>query len=79
MVDCRESKKRYRLDQVRGRWVEAKGRKAAASLRDTSLRVGVGDAAELDEADLAARALQVLQPASQEDADRARLGSLEPR
>ena len=26
MVDCRESKKRYRHDQVRGRWVEAKGR-----------------------------------------------------
>ena len=25
MVDCRESKKRYRHDQVRGRWVEAKG------------------------------------------------------
>src|SRR6185369_4634513 len=28
MVDCRESKKRYRHDQVKGRWVEAKGRKA---------------------------------------------------
>ncbi len=27
MVDCRESKKRYRHDQVRGRWVEAKGKK----------------------------------------------------
>jgi len=27
MVDCRESKKRYRHDQVRGRWVEAKGRR----------------------------------------------------
>ena len=27
MVDCRETKKRYRHDQVRGRWVEAKGRK----------------------------------------------------
>ena len=25
MVDCRESKKRYRHDQVRGRWVEAQG------------------------------------------------------
>ena len=25
MVDCRESKKRYRFDQLRGRWVEAKG------------------------------------------------------
>jgi glycyl-tRNA synthetase len=27
MVDCRESKRRYRYDQVRGRWVEAKGQK----------------------------------------------------
>jgi glycyl-tRNA synthetase len=25
MVDCRESRRRYRYDQVRGRWVEAKG------------------------------------------------------
>ena len=27
MVDCRESRKRYRYDQVRGRWVEAKGKR----------------------------------------------------
>ncbi|MFN9915447.1 MAG: glycine--tRNA ligase, partial [Pirellulaceae bacterium] len=27
MVDCRSSKKRYRFDQVRGRWVAAKGQK----------------------------------------------------
>jgi len=27
MVDCRETKKRYRHDQVRGRWVEARGKK----------------------------------------------------
>src|SRR6187399_3279889 len=27
MVDCRESKKRYRHDQVVGRWAEAKGKK----------------------------------------------------
>src|SRR5215468_7449900 len=27
MVDCRESKKRYRHDQVQGRWVEAKGQR----------------------------------------------------
>lgn len=27
MVDCRESKKRYRHDQVQGRWVEAKGKR----------------------------------------------------
>src|SRR5687768_8746684 len=28
MVDCRESKKRYRHDQVRGRWVEYQGKRA---------------------------------------------------
>ncbi len=28
MVDCKETKKRYRHDQLNGRWVEAKGRKA---------------------------------------------------
>ena len=27
MVDCRETKKRYRHDQLNGRWVEAKGKK----------------------------------------------------
>ncbi len=27
MVDCRESKRRYRHDQVRGRWVQAKGQR----------------------------------------------------
>src|SRR6516165_8056661 len=27
MVDCRETKKRYRHDQVNGRWVEAKGKR----------------------------------------------------
>jgi len=27
MVDCRESKKRYRHDQLKGRWVSAKGQK----------------------------------------------------
>src|SRR6201996_3872626 len=27
MVDCKESKKRYRYDQVWGRWVEAKGQR----------------------------------------------------
>ncbi len=27
MIDCRESKKRYRYDQVNGRWVEAKGQR----------------------------------------------------
>ena len=28
MVDCRETKKRYRYDQIHGRWVEGKGNKA---------------------------------------------------
>ena len=28
MVDCRETKKRYRYDQIHGRWVEGKGKKA---------------------------------------------------
>src|SRR6185312_7823427 len=33
MVDCRESKKRYRHDQVQGRWVEAKGRRAFVAVQ----------------------------------------------
>jgi glycyl-tRNA synthetase len=32
MVDCRESKKRYRHDQVQGRWVEAKGQRVFVSV-----------------------------------------------
>jgi glycyl-tRNA synthetase len=49
MVDCRESKRRYRYDQVRGRWVEAKGQ-----------RVFVTTVAEADEeqADVQTRALK---------------------
>ena len=50
MVDCRESKKRYRHDQVRGRWVEARGERAfvtvdgasedeAARLEDRALKL----------------------------------------
>ncbi len=35
MVDCRESKKRYRHDQVLGRWVEAKGRRAFVTTQST--------------------------------------------
>ena len=31
MVDCRETKKRYRHDQINGRWVEAKGQKIFAT------------------------------------------------
>lgn len=37
MVDCRESKRRYRYDQVRGRWVEAKGQRFfVATVAETS-------------------------------------------
>lgn len=46
MVDCRQTRKRYRHDQVRGRWVEAKGQKifvttmaeADSELEDTQRR-----------------------------------------
>jgi glycyl-tRNA synthetase len=33
MVDCRESKKRYRYDQVNGRWVEAKGQRVFVAVQ----------------------------------------------
>ncbi|MFW6171233.1 MAG: glycine--tRNA ligase [Planctomycetota bacterium] len=37
MVDCLESKRRYRHDQVRGRWVEAKGERIfVATVAETS-------------------------------------------
>ncbi len=37
MVDCRESKRRYRYDQVRGRWVTAKGERVfVATVAETS-------------------------------------------
>src|SRR5262245_27021699 len=32
MVDCRESKKRYRHDQIQGRWVECKGQRIFVSV-----------------------------------------------
>jgi len=48
MVDCRESKRRYRYDQVLGRWVEAKGE-----------RIFVATGAEEDhQADMQQRALK---------------------
>jgi len=49
MVDCRETKRRYRHDQVRGRWVKAKGQ-----------RVFIATMAQGDEeqADVVARALK---------------------
>ena len=48
MVDCRQSKRRYRHDQVRGRWVDAKGQ-----------RIFVASQAEEDpQADIQQRALK---------------------
>jgi glycyl-tRNA synthetase len=49
MVDCRISKKRYRFDQVRGRWVTAK---------DKRIFVTVMSAIEEEEADCQKRALK---------------------
>jgi glycyl-tRNA synthetase len=60
MVDCCESKKRYRYDQIRGRWVEAKGE-----------RIFVATVAEADqeEADTLAHALKFFDVRSK-DADK---------
>ena len=33
MVDCRESKRRYRYDQLLGRWVEAQGQRVFVATR----------------------------------------------
>jgi glycyl-tRNA synthetase len=33
MVDCRESKKRYRHDQLKGRWVQARGRRVFVAVQ----------------------------------------------
>lgn len=49
MVDCRESKRRYRHDQVRGRWVEAKGQRVF---------VATAVEAEQEEEDVTRRALK---------------------
>jgi glycyl-tRNA synthetase len=60
MVDCRESKRRYRHDQVRGRWVEANGE-----------RIFVATVAEADqeEQDTLSRALKYFNLRSK-DADK---------
>ena len=49
MVDCKESKKRYRVDQVRGCWVEYQEKKVF---------VATGAEAEQEKADVEARALK---------------------
>ena len=59
MVDCKESKKRYRYDQVPGRWVEAKGQKVFV----TSL------AEDHPEADVESRALKFFNIRAKDAAD----------
>lgn len=49
MVDCKESKKRYRHDQIQGRWVEAKGKKIFST---------AGSDSEAPEADVERQALK---------------------
>ncbi len=49
MVDCRESRKRYRHDQVRGRWVEAK---------DQRIFVTTMDSVEEEQSSIQAKALK---------------------
>ncbi|OYW13564.1 MAG: glycine--tRNA ligase, partial [Planctomycetales bacterium 12-60-4] len=51
MVDCRETKSRYRLDHVKGRWLDAKGERLFVT--------AVADGPELQEA-LTKRALKLL-------------------
>lgn len=43
MVDCRESKKRYRHDQIWGRWVQAKNQRIFVAVADSS-ETGVKEA-----------------------------------
>src|SRR6186997_3257863 len=59
MVDCRDSKKRYRYDQVVGRWVEAKGRRAFVT----------SSAEEHHEQDIEHRALKLFNLRSKDVAD----------
>ena len=49
MVDCRASKKRYRFDHIRGRWVEGKGKRAFVTTM----------AEEEEQADLQQKALKL--------------------
>ncbi len=42
MVDCRESRKRYRYDQIKGRWAEGKGKRAfVTSLAEDDLELDI--------------------------------------
>ena len=60
MVDCRQSRKRYRYDQVRGRWVECK---------DQKIFVTTTVEADEEEADVQRRALKFFKLRAK-DADR---------
>jgi len=58
MVDCRESKRRYRFDQLRGRWVEAKGRRVFV----TTLAEAENESADLQQRALKAFNLRANRP-----------------
>lgn len=66
MVDCTESKKRYRYDQIPGRWVEAKGQKVF-------ITTGADDKPEQD---IEARALKFFNLRAKDAADLAWQGGL---
>ena len=57
MVDCRESKKRYRHDQVRGRWVDGQGADGSSSPRRRGGDEGLAETQQ--------QGAEVLQPARQ--------------
>jgi glycyl-tRNA synthetase len=65
MVDCRESKKRYRHDQVRGRWVEFDGKRVF---------VATSAEAENEQADVESRALKFFKLRSKNAAELAWIG-----
>ena len=71
MVDCRESKRRYRYDQLAGRWVEAKGQRvfvATESGGDEGRRSDAAEGAEvLQSPRQAGRRAGVGRPAGQPD------------
>ena len=59
MVDCRETKSRYRLDQVKCRWVSAEGQTVKQDQTGAELsKILVTSTAENAEEDLAAQALK---------------------
>ncbi|MEQ9408358.1 MAG: glycine--tRNA ligase [Fuerstiella sp.] len=60
MVDCRETRNRYRLDQLRARWVSFEGQTIKQESTDAELsRVMVTSTAEDFDADLTSEALRI--------------------